>query len=718
MRQKKSIFSLRLLWEGFRQCQMIGILSAVIMILGAVFVPVSEVLSIRSETYYVTQACSAWGANPILLFVLLAAPLMTLVLFHFLDTRAASDLYHSMPHKRIALYLSYAGAVLLWVVLLIVVSMLVSMLTCAIADQYIALLHETILPYYCGIFLICFLTISGMLIAMSLTGTVFTNILFSVILLFLPRFCITVLTQTVTGSMPFVADIGASTSFFQSGNNLLFSLVGGVLGIDSSVRVENIFSPSWQAIVYTLALGLIYFALGALMFCRRRSEAAGQSAPSRMLQHVYRIVVTMTYCIFVTAALHSEIAYSGIEYDWFVFMVLYIIAILIYCIYELITTKKWRNLLTALPGLAIVAVLNGAILLGMHVAQEKIIAQRPAVQEIESVSIRSSDFVIYQNDYLSYEQYVDLASRDITITDPTVISLVSYYLDENIKTWEDDGSDAYYDKYYNYGQYYHSAENGYNSYTVTIRTKEKNIHRVIQIPAKESETLISALQNNQKFVDAWLNPPEPVDGTLSMGSYNGNMNLEEDQLEALFQCYCEELKSVPFDKLYAAQMGYESAETSINYTFHKYGYTCTIDCPIYSDLMPKTVQKYYDLLYAAEEEQREALAELNQQDFEANFSVSAYGGTGGSAKNKYADCYVDVSSFQSSEEYQLLMKYVKDGPVQAGESYVDIYVYWYEDGHGVGSEGDETIMVTLPIDDAFFGDMQVLENYDVGSYEP
>lgn len=42
MKQKKTHFSLRLLWEGFQQCKMIGIFSAVIVVLGAVLEPVAR----------------------------------------------------------------------------------------------------------------------------------------------------------------------------------------------------------------------------------------------------------------------------------------------------------------------------------------------------------------------------------------------------------------------------------------------------------------------------------------------------------------------------------------------------------------------------------------------------------------------------------------------------------------------------------------------------
>lgn len=705
MKQKQSIFSLKLLWEGFRQCQMIGILTMVVMVLGALFMPIGHVINVGNDPYYVTEAWDAWNANPLLLLAIVAAPLMTLVLFHFLDNRAASDLYHAMPHKRITLYLGYAGAILLWIVLLMAVSTVVSLISCAITHQYITLLYDTILPYLCSIFLISALIISGILIAMSLTGTVFTNILFSAILLVLPRACILFLSTVVTGNMPFIARVSESGGFFRSSNNLLFALLTGSFDINISDNIISVFKPDWQALVYTLLLALIYFAVGAWLFCRRRSEAAGQSAPSRILQHVYRIVVTMTYCVFVTGALHSSMEGDMDGDDWFLFLILYIIALLIYFTYELMTTKKWRNLLRAMPGLAVVAVLNGAVLLGMHMASEKVLDQRPAVQEIESVSFSNDSTSIYQGAYLNYESYVDLESQKIKITDPTVISLVSYYLNENIETWEK-GVNFYNNKYYGA-----SSAKTYTNYTVTIRTKDKTLYRSVMIPDTETETLLGALQSNQDFVDAWMTPPEPVEDTFFMESY---VSEDDIDVEALYDCYVEELKTVSFEKFYKKQTSYANSAVRIGYTFRANGYNLTISCPIYADLMPKTLQKFYDMLYDAQKDSRDVF--LHNANMNASFNVNAYGRTI-NGSYKYADCYDDADNVPLSklEAYEVLLEYVEDRPIQAGEAYAEIWIYPYVESDN--AEIPDSILVALPLDDDFFSDPRVNENYDTGYYD-
>lgn len=128
----------------------------------------------------------------------------------------------------------------------------------------------------------------------------------------------------------------------------------------------------------------------------------------------------MVICIFIVCAMFSEMTTGMLRDEWFVFLVFYLVAALVYFAYELITTKKWKNLLTALPGLGIVALLNVGILLGMHAVEKHIVAQRPAMQEIESVSFCSTDGTDYISggSYLNYRDYINLMSRDIAITTP------------------------------------------------------------------------------------------------------------------------------------------------------------------------------------------------------------------------------------------------------------------------------------------------------------
>ena len=708
MKQKKTHFSLWLLWEGFQQCKMIGIFSAVIVVLGAVLEPVAQAISLGGSPYYTKVVYEAWGINVTLLVVLLAAPLMTLMLFHFLDNRAASDLYHALPHKRITLYLSYAGAVLLWVVLLLVLGTLTSVITCGFTHKYITLLTDSLLPFAASLFCMSFLLVAGMLVSMSVTGTVFTNVLFAGILLFLPRLCVLGLQSSMANALPFLSD-SAGTGFFRNANNLLFSGVNVAFNMSENdgTSIETVFSPSWQAYLYTFLLGLLYFVIAAFLFRRRRSEAAGQSAPSRLLQHIYRIVVTMVICIFIVCAMFSEMTNGTLRDEWFVFLVLYLVAALVYFAYELITTKKWRNLLTALPGLGIVALLNVGILLGMHAVEKHIVAQRPAMQEIESVSFCSTDGTDYisGSNYLNYRDYINLMSRDIAITDPTAVTLVSYYLDENLKTWEEGGNDAYQSKYY--------TEGDYSSYHVIVRTKDQTLRRLIYVPVSETEKLLNALQTNADYVDAWRNPPQELESTATFGDQMGAYYLSAEQAEELLQTYREELQSADFETLYQTVQNGTTDDTwvsDIDYTFRKNGRSYTLDCAIYQNLTPETTKKFYEMLYAAQKDDLALLSELTKSEKNVSVNMNVYSGSSDSAYSGYYAYASDCQPLNQSESLQLLMQYaILDRPMQAGESYVELYL-WSEDG--LADRGN-AIDLQIPIKDSFFDDPKTENLFDV-----
>ena len=724
MKQKRTTFSLKMLWEGFQQCKMIGIFAAVIVVLGAILEPVAQAISLSSSPYHTKVVYEAWGINVTLLVVLLAAPLMTLMLFHFLDNRAASDLYHALPHKRITLYLSYAGAVLLWVVLLLVLGTLTSVITCGFTQKYITLLTDSLLPFAASLFCMSFLLVAGVLVSMSITGTVFTNLLFAGILLFLPRLCVLALQSSMVNALPFLSD-SAGTGFFRNANNLLFSGVNVVFSMSENdgTSIETVFSPSWQAYLYTFLLGLLYFVIAAFLFCRRRSEAAGQSAPSRLLQHIYRIVVTMVICIFIVCAMFSAMTNGTLRDEWFVFLVFYLVAALVYFAYELITTKKWKNLLTALPGLGIVALLNVGILLGMHAVENHIVAQRPAMQEIESVSFCSTDGTDYISggSYLSYRDYINLMSRDIEITDPTAVTLVSYYLDENLKTWEEGGDDAYQSKYYTESYYddIEIAENrvdSYCAYDVIIRTKSHTLRRLIYVPASETEKLLDALQTNADYVDVWRNPPQELKGTATFGDQMGSYYLSTEQAEELLQTYREELQSADFETLYQTIQNGSTDDTwvsDVEYTFRKNGRSYALDCPIYQNLTSETTKKFYEMLYAAEKDNLALLTELTKSEKNISVNMNAYGGNSSSTYSSYYAYASDCQPLNQSESLQLLMQYaILDRPMQAGESCADIYL-WSEDG--LADQGN-AIDLHVPVKDAFFDDPRTEDLFDVENY--
>lgn len=733
MTQRKKNHCWGLIAEGFRQCRTVGILFLVIMILGAVAVPVMEYINAgtmdsinvgNAEKVSTTIICSYPSSHPLLLLAVFAAPLMTLILFHFLDNRAASDLYHALPHKRITLYVCYVVSVLLWVLILLFGSMLVSLIVCKLIPGTI--IYDGMVSYVLAVFLAALLLMSGLLVTMSLTGTVFTNVLLAGIILFLPRFCCRVLTSAVSSTMPFLMQSSESNNFFRNTNNLLYSWASVLMNFED-VSVEQALHPGWQALLYTFLLAVLYLAIGSWLFCHRRSEAAGQAAPSRMLQHVYRILVTMAFTIFVTSALYNALELKTIREEWFIYVLFYVAAVLIYCIYELITTRRWKNLWKAMPGLVIVAVLNGAILLGLHTAHSKIMADRPAVQEIESVSFRNSYDHAGSGSYLYYTDYVGQNTQNIKITDPTAISLISYYFNENVKCFEED-PDSYYEKYqqipYDYGNAMlggamteRMEDQSYDCYIVTIRTKKKAMDRQVYIPVKESKKLMEILKKDANYVEAWKTLPDPLDDTMTMNSYNG-VELSDADVAEIFASYREEIQQASFDQLYSTMNSsdYYIAD-NITYSFYEKGRTYTLTCPIYDNITPKTANLYYEKVYAAQAESREIYDQVVQGKLDAAVDFTIYSGqntTNAEIQNRYLyGSFATEESQEDQKALQQVQKYLKDAPVISGESYA---VIWISPASQDGQTIEETISITIPVDEQVFLDSSLQQYFNYDSY--
>lgn len=225
---KKSFFSPKLMFEGFRQCKMIGIFALIIMVLGAILLPAGTAISYSDSSGYsgtFTETVEAFNINTFLLLLIPVSALMTLVLFHFLDNRSASDLYHALPHKRITLFLSYSASIILWMLILLFASTLCSVLTCLIVQKHIILIMSTILPYMFSVLLMSLLTVTGIMVAINLTGTVFTNIVISGVILLLPRICFTLIHSTVFDSVPFLVSSSSDSIIFSDTSNLLFGLI-------------------------------------------------------------------------------------------------------------------------------------------------------------------------------------------------------------------------------------------------------------------------------------------------------------------------------------------------------------------------------------------------------------------------------------------------------------------------------------------------------------
>ena len=103
-------------------------------------------------------------------------------------------------------------------------------------------------------------------------------------------------------------------------------------------------------------------------------------------------------------------------------VIIYFFAVFVYFIYELLSTKKVKNLVKVIPGIIVVAILNVAIVFSIFGITEYIKNFQPEAKEVEYV-------VIHQDHGRDYDMltdriyFVDLV-KDGKITDERIIKLL------------------------------------------------------------------------------------------------------------------------------------------------------------------------------------------------------------------------------------------------------------------------------------------------------
>ena len=544
---KKNWFSLRLYLEGIRQLRLIGIMGMVILSLEAILIPVGRLVNIREMRHFTSSSITKTLLNfpemhPLLVLCFcVLAPLMVLYLFHFLNKRNASDFYHAIPETRLCLYISFFAAVVTWLLAIIVLTSFLSVAIFLCFPVYFSVNLMSVLVMCFNVFAGSLLVAASVAVAMCVTGTIFTNIIVSLMIIFIPRLLIYMLVTSVTSSLPLVSSADF-IPLLDIGYNVP---VGTVVMLGSGGVLSN-----WQSGVYTLVLALVYTVCAALLFRVRRSEAAGQAAPNRILQAVYRLVLAMVVCSFACYSIFQGIInrsqYASTSYGIYEYIVLYVIALVVFFLYELITTRKWRNLARAIPSLLVLILLNAALVGGMTGLYRSALSFAPAADDISSIRILSNG---------RNSNYFAARTEHIPITDENARSVVSRQLSTASKLLGRPRE--------SYSRYTEQAT------VIRVAIRSRGITHVRNIPMREEdlEVLARPLADIEEYRNIYQQLPRIGQNstTVSLSS----SSLSDYAVREVYNTLCDEVASMPFEKWYplmAAQnnqsfyYGYYSAD--------------------------------------------------------------------------------------------------------------------------------------------------------------
>lgn len=345
---KGRFFSKGIFREHFRQLKIVGVIGTVLYTLFGVFASVGTNISetrmsdvdyaVNSYTVYVEKVGSIYICTFQLLIPLIFVPLLMLAAFHFLTKRNSSDFYHALPVKREAVYSGILAAVLAWAFIITALPLIVTWVVClplkavdfAFAEALKAMLNTLVS---------CLFIMGVMALGINISGTLFTNIISSGIVLVLPRFiivmCWLISCATVANS---VMDYHVIRLMLYGNPITKLVYILGSYNANSFIRYFT------SGLLPGAVEGLAYMFAGCLFFKLRKSESASMSSINKGVQSIIRHVLALVFSTIASVFLLERVWY-GYSDDLEIFMAVlfYVLAIVVYFLYELVTTRKWKS---------------------------------------------------------------------------------------------------------------------------------------------------------------------------------------------------------------------------------------------------------------------------------------------------------------------------------------------------------------------------------------
>ncbi|MBQ4283073.1 MAG: ABC transporter permease [Lachnospira sp.] len=604
----KRYFSVNMFWQTFKQLRAIGIVATVLMVFfnivtvwfGAIGAEAMIKMYADNPNYRFTPEVVSVTMmhEPLFLMLWVFTPLLALNAWKFLNKRNTSDFYHSLPYTRVCLFVSKTVAAIAWMLFTLVVVYVGTAITYVLCKKYYVVDHVTLFRMFLAVFIAGLLVFAAISMACAVTGNGFNNLVVSLIILFVPRFMITLTTSAIS-MMTYIVSETKALSFINDTQNMVTSLVFNTFMYFGSSTQDIILSV--EANIYTLVLAIVYMVLALVLFVRRKSETAGKASDGKGIDFVSKFIVAgLISSVGTMSAVVDTYGYSDISdlekmsYIYAVVACFFAAAIAV-VLYEFFASRhsfKFKRCLVPIGcgwafALLMIVVLN--------VSADNILSYKPERADMDYVIISDMD----ENDYY-YDnmEYFNSISKKTKIKDEKILDIVSEALKYNIEMVEKDR----YDEFYRYShENYYDADTGmsgkelsYVGYQVYIKDGAVGRYRTIYFTSEQEKAIVNNMQNIKEYKDAFYDLPAYDKASVEWYGYS---DFGEENSRVLYETFLEELKGVSFEDYYGlikGDSGYaESVSLGIN--FSRGGYTYSAELELSKKVFPKTVNKYYQI---------------------------------------------------------------------------------------------------------------------------
>ncbi|MBO5416903.1 MAG: hypothetical protein J6A83_09795 [Clostridia bacterium] len=382
---KNKFFDLKLYIEGIKRLKVIGTAFAVISFGMAFLVPL---------TYgYRADGIEAEDFISPLVVLMVAAIVLVNRVFGYLTSRKKSDFYHSIPLPRKCVYFSFMASALTWVWGILIVSLLIESFMWGF-DFYLS----TVLLVGVAFAVATLFIMAVMSVARILTGTEISSMaLFAILFLFL-RVCGTIAMSAMKMLVP-IYDFEHSFLHYLGFEFFLPFRVIMLYDTDGIIPL----------IIYTFIISVATIWVGAILYTRRKSEMAGNNAPSPMLHNIYRYAISTPLFLLATEVV-LEFLLWGRGYMLEDSITILACAFAVYFLYELITRKNIKKMFASAKNLWVIFLIVLIYCAGLLVARNQILDCEIEADDIESVElINNNTYYVYPENYKIFTVDSDLS---------------------------------------------------------------------------------------------------------------------------------------------------------------------------------------------------------------------------------------------------------------------------------------------------------------------
>lgn len=509
MDRRKRYFDFRLYVEKIKQLRMTGIL------MGLSFLAVVSIVSVLGtedvvclEHYICSYEISLTKA--FIISYLIITPILTLCSFHYLMVRKSCDFYHAIPHTRTCQFLTGVLALATYILVIVLGGSIVhGVIQCFYMNGHIVLSDYAV--GVLGVIIANLLVMSSVILACSVSGTMFQTVIFSLIIIVIPRCLIGVVVNIISQNLFFV-NLSKTAPFLTDA----YSFVVGLKYNDFSVG----------GMLYTTVLTLIYLVFGGILFHRRKSELAEVSKPGAVVCAVFRILagfsVSLVF-VYIFLEKHIKAVLENVspmpeKKDMIIYSACILAVFFVYFLIEFINNRGRKKFLRLIPGiLAIFFADFIVILLGRGVC-EHYINFRPEADEIEYVKIlaeKKYDIVYGKEVYGYFGKKVET----IKLQDSVSRQVISSALNKSIDMCPD-------------GQ-------GQETCNVLIHTDGKDYYRTVYLNDTDRSKLMEKLLTNKEYLEVYKELPDIED--INIAYYD---IFEKEEAEELYQILLQDFRDM------------------------------------------------------------------------------------------------------------------------------------------------------------------------------